>query len=159
MADNTVSMASSLLWIFSAKPPSSPTLVLYLSLLLMDFNAWKISTPLQPFAEVDSPRHDHKFLVSIFVIGMGAPLRYSPSSGRQDPRIVPLMGWYKGRFRFRAAALATAILTANRALAPSFLCCWFHPVRSSWRRYRFGPATSQPSRLSASEVFGISLPL
>ena len=45
IASSTVSMASSLLWILGAKPPSSPTLVLNPFFFNTLFSTWKISTP------------------------------------------------------------------------------------------------------------------
>ena len=45
MASSTVSMASSLLWILGAKPPSSPTLVENPFFFNTVFRTWNISTP------------------------------------------------------------------------------------------------------------------
>ena len=80
-----------------------------------------LHTPLQPFAEAGCAHgHDHKFLEVDLVIGMGAHVEDVHHRDRQDPRIGfrRCSGYREGSSR--AAALATAIPTANRALAPSF---------------------------------------
>ena len=72
----TKSSAASALGRFGAKPPSSPTLVLWPAALSADLSVWKISAPIRSaFGERRrADRHHHEFLEVDRVVGMRAAI-------------------------------------------------------------------------------------
>ena len=149
IAATTKSSASRVEARFGAKPPSSPTAVLWPAALSALFSAWKISGALaQGFREIwCADRSDHEFLEVDGVVGMRPAiqdvhhghgqqrcLRRRRDSGRAADR------WS------RAAALAVASDTPRMALAPSrFLLS----VPSSSQRRRSMPRWSLHQNRSA----------
>jgi hypothetical protein len=59
---------------FGAKPPSSPTLVLWPASFSSAFSAWKTSAPMRSASAKRrrADRHDHEFLDVDRIVGMGA---------------------------------------------------------------------------------------
>ncbi len=115
-------MTSSLVFKLGAKPPSSPTAVLYPFADNTDFKLWKISAHiLKPSLKEDAPtgitiNSCISTVLSacfppfkMFIIGTGSIFAFTP----------PIY-WYSGSPSCSAAALATAIDTPKIAFAPSF---------------------------------------
>ena len=107
---------------FGAKPPSSPTLVLWPASCSCLLQRAKISAPIRTASAKcrRADRHDHEFLDVDRIVGVRAAVddvhhRHRQACGRRRRR-------HTGRAagpRSSAAALATARLTARIALAPS----------------------------------------
>ena len=73
---------------FGAKPPSSPTLVLWPASFSAFFSVWNISAPMRTAsANVSAPdRHDHEFLEIDRIVGMHAAIDDVHHRHRQEPR-------------------------------------------------------------------------
>ncbi len=105
---------------FGAKPPSSPTLVLWPAAFSADFSEWKISAPMRSdSAKLSAPAGT--IMNSWMSIGLSAwtpPLMMFISGTGSTRADTPPTYLYSGRFELWAAALATARLTPRMALAP-----------------------------------------